>query len=195
MESLIVSEAPQQLVSKLIFNTVVPRPIAWITTVSKEGAINLAPFSFFNAITTKPPLLFVSVGKRKDGSLKDTARNILETGEFVVNVVSEKFLEKMHLSGKDFPSEVSEAEELGVELEPSKLVKPPRVRGVPAALECRLKEHLQLGSTPMDVFIGEVAAIHYRPELLETQAGIVGRLGGKRYCVVSSEIDLSELSL
>jgi len=195
VESLIVSEAPQQLVSKLIFNTVVPRPIAWITTVSKEGTVNLAPFSFFNAITTKPPLLFVSVGKRKDGSIKDTARNILDTGEFVVNVVSEEFLEKMHLSGKDFPPQVSEAEELGVELEPSKLVKPPRVKGVPAALECKLKEHLQLGSTPMDVFIGEVVAVHYRTELLETQVGIVGRLGGKRYCVVGRELDLSDLSL
>ncbi len=194
METAIVSESPQQLVSKFIFNTVVPRPIAWITTVSREDKVNLAPFSFFNAITTKPPLLFVSVGKRKDGTLKDTARNILETGEFVVNVVSEEFLEKMHLSGKDFPPGVSEAEELSVELEPSKLVKPPKVKGVPAALECVLKEHLQLGSTPMDVFIGEVVVVHYRPELLQTQLGMVGRLGGKRYCIVREELDLSELS-
>ena len=194
METVVVSETPQQLVSKLIFNTVVPRPIAWITTVSKAGKVNLAPFSFFNAITTKPPLLFVSVGKRKDGNLKDTARNILETEEFVVNVVSEEFLEKMHLSGRDFPPEESEAEELNIELEPSKLVKPPKVKGVPAALECVLREHLQLGATPMDVFIGEVVAVHYRPELLETQKGIVGRLGGKRYCCVSEEVDLSELS-
>ena len=194
METVIVSESPQQLVSKLIFNTVVPRPIAWITTVSKEGVVNLAPFSFYNAITTKPPLLFVSVGKRKDGSLKDTSRNILETKEFVVNVVSEEFLDKMHLSGRDFPQGVSEAEELSVELEPSKIVKPPKVKGVPASLECVLREHLNLGSTPMDVFIGEVVAVHYRPQILQTQAGIVGRLGGKRYCIVKSEIDLSELS-
>jgi len=194
VETVIVSESPQQLVSKLIFNTVVPRPIAWITTVSKEGVVNLAPFSFYNAITTKPPLLFVSVGKRKDGSLKDTSRNILETKEFVVNVVSEEFLDKMHLSGRDFPQGVSEAEELSVELEPSKIVKPPKVKGVPASLECVLREHLNLGSTPMDVFIGEVVAVHYRPQILQTQAGVVGRLGGKRYCMVKSEIDLSELS-
>lgn len=194
METVVVTESPQQLVSKLIFNVVVPRPIAWITTVSREGVVNLAPFSFYNAITTKPPLLFVSVGKRKDGSLKDTSRNILETKEFVVNVVSEEFLEKVHLSGKDFPQEVSEAEELSVELEPSKVVKPPKVKGVPASLECVLREHLKLGSTPMDVFIGEVVALHYRPEILQTQTGIVGRLGGKRYCIVRDEIDLSELS-
>ncbi len=193
MERIVVSESPQQLVSKVIFNTIVPRPIAWISTVSKEGVVNLAPFSFFNAVTTKPPILFVSIGRRKDGSLKDTARNILETGEFVVNTVSRELLEKMHLSGKDFPPEVSEAEQLEVEMEPSIKVVPPRVKGSPASFECVLMEHLQLGSTPMYVFVGEVVAIHYRPEILETQAGIVGRLGGKRYCWVESEVDLSDL--
>lgn len=193
MEAILVSEAPQRIVSKLIFNTVVPRPIAWITTVSREGVVNLAPFSFFNAITTKPPLVFVSVGKRKDGSMKDTSRNVLETKEFVINVVSREFLEKTHLSGKDFPPNVSEAEELQVPLEKSLVVKPPRVKGTSAALECILKEHFKLGSTPMDVFVGEVVAISYDPKILETQKGIVGRLGGKRYCVVSEEIDLSEL--
>ncbi len=193
METLFVSKENQKLVSKLIFNTVVPRPIAWITTVSKEGVVNLAPFSFFNAVTTKPPLLFVSVGRKKNGSRKDTSRNILETKEFVVNVVSREFLEKMHLSGRDFPPEVSEPLELGIRLKESKRVKPPRVDGVPASLECILREHLQLGDTPMDVFIGEVVAVNYDPKLLETQEGIVGRLGGKRYCTVKDEIDLSNL--
>ena len=190
LKTAVVGEAEQKLVSKLIFNTVVPRPIAWITTLSKEGVVNLAPFSFYNAITTKPPLIIVSIGKRKDGSLKDTARNIRETGEFVINVVSKDFLEKMHESGKDFPPEVSEAEELGIELEPSALIKPPRVKGVPAALECKLKEIVEIGDTPMDLVIGEVVAIHYREELLETQKGIVGRLGGKRYLVVEKEVNL-----
>ena len=193
LKTAVVGEAEQKLISKLIFNTVVPRPIAWITTLSEEGVVNLAPFSFYNAITTKPPLIIVSIGKRKDGSLKDTARNIRETGEFVINVVSKDFLEKMHESGKDFPPEVSEAEELGIELEPSALIKPPRVKGVPAALECRLKEIIEIGDTPMDLVIGEVVAIHYKKELLETQKGIVGRLGGKRYFVVDEEIDLSGL--
>ena len=190
LKTAVVGEAEQKLVSKLIFNTVVPRPIAWITTLSEEGVVNLAPFSFYNAITTKPPLIIVSIGKRKDGSLKDTARNIRETGEFVINVVSKEFLEKMHESGKDFPPEVSEAEELGIELEPSVLVKPPRVKGVPAALECRLKEIVEIGDTPMDLVIGEVVAINYREELLETQKGIVGRLGGKCYLVVEKEVKL-----
>lgn len=193
MERIVVSESPQQLISRLIFNTIVPRPIAWISTVSKEGVVNLAPFSFFNAVTTKPPILFVSIGRRRDGSLKDTARNILETGEFVVNTVSRRLLEKMHLSGKDFPPEVSEAEQLGVELEPSVVVTPPRVKESPASLECTLMEHLQPGSVSMYVFVGKVVAIHYRPEVLESQVGIVGRLGGKRYCWVESEVDLSDI--
>ncbi|TCK04558.1 flavin reductase family protein [Phorcysia thermohydrogeniphila] len=193
LKTAVVGKAEQKLISKLIFNTVVPRPIAWITTLSKEGVINLAPFSFYNAVTTKPPIVVVSIGKRKDGKLKDTARNIRETGEFVINVVSKDFLEKMHISGKDFPPEVSEAEELGIELEPSALVKPPRVKGIPAALECKLKEIVEIGDTPMDLVIGEVVAINYREELLETQKGIVGRLGGKRYFVVDEEIDLSDL--
>jgi flavin reductase (DIM6/NTAB) family NADH-FMN oxidoreductase RutF len=190
LKTAVVGEAEQKLISKLIFNTVVPRPIAWITTLSEEGVVNLAPFSFYNAVTTKPPIVIVSIGKRKDGSLKDTARNIRETKEFVINVVSEEFLEKMHESGKDFPPEVSEAEELGIELEPSALIKPPRVKGVPAALECRLKEIVEIGDTPMDLVIGEVVAINYREELLETQKGIVGRLGGKCYLVVEKEVKL-----
>ena len=193
MRSARLEELPQQTVSKLIFNLVVPRPIAWITTVSGEGVVNLAPFSFYNAITTKPPLLMVSIGKRKDGSLKDTSRNIRETGEFVVNLVSGELLEKMHLTGKDFPPDVSEAQELGIELEPSLAVKPPRVKNSPASLECVVKEIIPLGSTPMDVVIGEVVAVKWKEELLETSKGLVGRLGGKRYCVVGEEIDLSHL--
>jgi len=193
LRSARLEELPQQTVSKLIFNLVVPRPIAWITTVSGEGVVNLAPFSFYNAITTKPPLLMVSIGKRKDGSLKDTSRNIRETGEFVVNLVSGELLEKMHLTGKDFPPDVSEAQELGIELEPSLAVKPPRVKNSPASLECVVKEIIPLGSTPMDVVIGEVVAVKWKEELLETSKGLVGRLGGKRYCVVGEEIDLSHL--
>ncbi|WP_163328644.1 flavin reductase family protein [Desulfurobacterium thermolithotrophum] len=184
-----VGETDQKLISKLIFNTVVPRPIAWITTVSNEGVVNLAPFSFYNAVTTKPPIVIVSIGKRKDGTQKDTGRNIRENGEFVINVVSEEYLNKMVETGNDFSPEESEAKKLGIELEPSFIVRPPRVRGVPAALECKLKEIVEIGDTPMDLVIGEVVAIHYEPSILETQKGIVGRLGGKRYCIVKEEID------
>ncbi|WP_022847385.1 MULTISPECIES: flavin reductase family protein [unclassified Desulfurobacterium] len=190
MKVVDVSKGKQREISKLIFNTVVPRPIAWITTVSADGIVNLAPFSFYNAITTKPPLLFVSIGKRKDGTEKDTVRNIKETGEFVINVVTETFLEEMVKTGEDLPPEESEVEKFNIETVPSTKVKPPIVKGVPAAFECILKEILEIGDTPMNVVIGEVVAIHYIEEIINSSKGIVGRLGGKRYTIISDEVEL-----
>ncbi|WP_456437272.1 flavin reductase family protein [Desulfurobacterium sp.] len=190
MKVVDVSKGKQKEISKLIFNTVVPRPIAWITTVSADGIVNLAPFSFYNAITTKPPLLFVSIGKRKDGTEKDTVRNIKETGEFVINVVTETFLEEMVKTGENLPPEESEVEKFNIETVPSTKVKPPIVKGVPAAFECTLKEILEIGDTPMNVVIGEVVAIHYIEEIINSSKGIVGRLGGKRYTVISDEVEL-----
>jgi flavin reductase (DIM6/NTAB) family NADH-FMN oxidoreductase RutF len=191
MEKLIVSpEADKRQIARLMFNLIVPRPIAWITTVSPEGIVNLAPFSFYNGITTKPPLVMVSVGKRKDGSPKDTARNIRVSGEFVINLVTEEFLKPMVESGKDFPPEESEIDALGLETEPSEIVKPPRIKGAKAALECKLYELIEIGDTPMDLVIGKVVAFHYDPKLLETSKGVVGRLGGKRYTIVDKEIEI-----
>ncbi len=191
MERLIVSpEVDKRQIARLMFSLIVPRPIAWITTLSPEGVVNLAPFSFYNGITTKPPLIMVSVGKRKDGSPKDTGRNIRESGEFVVNLVTEEFLEAMVKSGQDFPPDVSEVEALGLDLEPSEVVKPPRIKGVKAALECKLYKVIEIGDTPMDLVIGRVVAFHYDPKLLESSKGVVGRLGGKRYTVIEREIEI-----
>ncbi len=188
MKKVDVKSAEQELISKLIFNTITPRPIAWVTTLNENGTVNLAPFSFYNAITTKPPLIFISIGKRKDGSEKDTARNIRRTGEFAINVVTEKFIEQMIESGKDFPPEESEIEKLKIETSPSQIVSPPFIKDVPAALECKTKEILELGSTPMSVIIGEVVYIHYTEDSLSSQKGIIGRLGGKRYTIIEKEI-------
>ena len=134
--------------------------------------------------------VMISVGKRKDGRRKDTARNILETGEFVINLVTEEFLKPMVETGKDFPPSESEAKALNIQLEPSLIVKPPRVKGVKAALECKLYRIIEIGETPMDLIIGLVVAFHYEPELLETSKGVVGRLGGKRYTIVDNEIEI-----
>jgi len=191
MEKLIVAQTEdKKLISQLMFNLIVPRPIAWITTVSKDGKVNLAPFSFYNGITTKPPLIMVSVGKRKDGTPKDTGKNIRDTGEFVINLVTEEFLFPMVESGKDFPPDISELEMLGLETEPSEIVKPPRVKNVKAAMECKVEKIIEIGDTPMDLIIGRVVAFHYKKELLKSSKGIVGRLGGKRYLVVDREIEI-----
>lgn len=193
LEKVITSEVEdKRLIAQLMFSLIVPRPIAWVTTVSTDGVVNLAPFSFYNGITSKPPLVMISVGRRKDGTRKDTGRNIAETGEFVINLVSEEFLEPMVESGKDFPPDVSEVEELGLELEPSEVVKPPRIKGVRAALECKLYELIEIGDTPMDLVIGKVVAFHYDPELLKSSGGVVGRLGGKRYTVIDREIEITK---
>jgi len=191
MEKLLVTpKADKKLIAQLMFNIIVPRPIAWITTLSTEGVLNIAPFSFYNGITTKPPLIMVSVGKRKDGRPKDTARNIRETGEFVVNLVTEEFLTPMVESGKDFEPYESEVEILNLETEPSEIVKPPRIKGVKAALECKLYKVIEIGDTPMDLVIGKVVAFHYEPRILKSSKGVVGRLGGKRYIVVDKEIEI-----
>jgi len=180
----------KKLIAQLMFNLIVPRPIAWVSTISPEGVVNIAPFSFYNGITSKPPLVMISVGRRKDGSRKDTSRNILETGEFVINLVTEEFLKPMVESGKDFPPHESEIENLNLQTEPSAVVKPPRVKGVKAAMECKLYRVIEIGDTPMDLIIGLVVAFHYDPKLLESSKGVVGRLGGKRYTVVDNEIEI-----
>ena len=191
MEKLLVTpEADKKLISQLMFNIIVPRPIAWVTTISTEGVINVAPFSFYNGITTKPPLVMVSIGKRKDGRPKDTAKNVRETGEFVINLVTKEFLKPMVESGKDFEPEESEIEILNLKVEPSEIVKPPRIKGVKAALECKLYKLIEIGDTPMDLVIGKVVAFHYEPQILKTSKGIVGRLGGKRYTVIDNEIEI-----
>ncbi|WP_457567726.1 flavin reductase family protein [Desulfurobacterium sp.] len=190
MKVIEVAKGNEKEVTTLIFNTVVPRPIAWITTISACGVVNLAPFSFYNAVTTRPPLIFVSIGKRKDGKEKDTARNIIETGEFVVNVATKPFLEKIVKTGESLPPEESEVEKFNIETAPALKVKPPIVKGVPAALECKLRETINLGDTPMTVVIGEVVAIHYTEEITGSSKGIIGRLGGKRYAVINDEIEI-----
>ena len=191
MEHLIVDPSTdRRLVAQLMFNLIVPRPIAWITTLSENGKVNVAPFSFYNGITSRPPLIMVSVGKRKDGTPKDTGRNIRRTGEFVINLVTKEFLEPMVESGKDFPPEESEVEILNLELEPSEVVKTPRIKGVKAAMECKVYKIIEIGETPMDLVIGQIVAFHYEAKLLETSKGVVGRLGGKRYLIVDREIEL-----
>ncbi|MCX8164541.1 MAG: flavin reductase family protein [Aquificaceae bacterium] len=133
---------------------VVPRPIAWVSTISPEGVPNLAPFSFFNAICDEPPLILISISKRDDGSRKDTAENILKTGEFVVNLASEDFIEKVKTTGEDFPPDVDEFKVAGLAQAKAFKVKAPRVAGVKTWLECKLFRHEELFN--YDLIFGRV---------------------------------------
>ncbi len=131
---------PYEVLTRLV----IPRPIAWVSTLSPEGTPNLAPFSFYNAVCDEPPVVLISISKREDKSQKDTARNILQTGEFVINVVSEELIREVELSSEEYPPHVSEFEVCGLEPAPAYKVKAPRVAKARAWLECRLLRHEEL---------------------------------------------------
>jgi len=140
---------------RLLVGAVVPRPVAWITTRSKNGVINAAPFSSYNYVAHSPPMVAVNIGT-KDGQLKDTARNIVETGEFVVNVVTRDTMELMHGCSADYPSETSEIETLGIDLIPGQRIATPRVAVSPIQMECKLERAITLGRGLNTLYIGEV---------------------------------------
>lgn len=143
----------------LLTSIVVPRPIAWITTVGADGVGNLAPHSFFNVACARPPMIsFTSVGR------KDTLRNVLATEHFVVNLVSEDLAELANASSAPFDPEVDEAQAVGVRLEPSDVVPVPRVADSATSIECRLHSSTELGDSHL--VIGEVVAITVRTDAL-----------------------------
>lgn len=157
---------------------VVPRPIAWVSTISPEGIPNLAPFSFYNAVCDEPPVVLVSISRREGGSKKDTARNILSTGEFVVNFASEEFLKAVEVSSGEFPPHVSEFEKAGLEPVQSCRVRAPRVAGAKAWLECKLIRHEELFD--YDLIFGRV--VFAAAESLDpSQLRPLGRLS-ERFC-------------
>lgn len=179
---------------KLLCGIVVPRPIAWISTRSVARVSNLAPFSCFTFVSHRPPMLGVSIGRRPDG-FKDTARNIHETQEFVVHIGDETLLEPLHRSGAEFPPEVSEAEQLGLELAPSKLVAPLRVTRAPVAMECRLHKVADFGNNQF--FVGEIQLFHIREDLAvgnKVDSGRLrplARLGGPNYSTLGEIIGMT----
>jgi flavin reductase (DIM6/NTAB) family NADH-FMN oxidoreductase RutF len=139
-----LSNLPKRDVYRILSSLVIPRPIAWITTVDGAGHINLAPFSSFMGIFG-PPMLAVTLGRRSDGSLKDTHRNLKERGEAVVHLADLPMLAALHASAAEVAPDVSEVERLGLATEASMHVAPPRLRDAPVALECRLNRELELG--------------------------------------------------
>jgi flavin reductase (DIM6/NTAB) family NADH-FMN oxidoreductase RutF len=170
-----------------MIGVVVPRPIAFVSTVSKDGAFNVAPFSYFNAITNRPPLVGLSINRRA-GEAKDTARNIQETGDFVVNVVSEALLERAVRASGDWAKEVDEFELTGLTPVKSDLVRSPRVGESPVSLECRLHRVIELGDAHFTV--GEIVLAHVADEVLTdgrvdvAKLRPAGRLGGDGYSIV-----------
>ena len=182
---------------KILTNLVVPRPIAWVTSLSQAGVVNLAPFSFFNAVGSDPLYVVISIGCRDNGTPKDTARNILASGEFVVNLVTEELFGAMNISAADFPPDQSELTAANVSAAPSVRVKTPRLSQAQASLECTLFKSEPIGANTL--FIGEVVMFHVADHLLGPRMHInnfapIGRLGSPSvYCRTTDRFDVPRI--
>ena len=182
----------------LMVQLITPRPIAWVSSVSKDGVNNLAPYSFFNGVGAKPPSLLFCPVNRRDGSRKDSLLNVLDTKEFVVNVVSAADAETMNNSSADYASEVSEFEALGIEILCSEKIAPLRVASSLAQFECRLLKHIELSDGPAgaNVVIGEIVMMHVADSIIDegiiapARLDNVGRLGGKAYTKTTDRFEL-----
>ncbi len=186
---------------KLLCATIVPRPIALVTTIDASGVVNAAPFSFFNVFAEDPPLVVLGLQHKPDRNRKDTTRNIAETGVFVVNLVDEALAEAMNVCSVDFPSGMSEVDAAGLSLSPGQDVPVPHIVEAPFALECRRTASLAFGPD-REILIGEVLRLHAREGLLdEARLRVstelykpVGRLFGSSYSRQGDRFDLAKQS-
>ncbi|MCX7738374.1 MAG: flavin reductase family protein [Hydrogenothermaceae bacterium] len=187
-----LSELTGESVYKLMLSCIVPRPIAWISTISKEGIYNIAPFSFYTGITSKLPLILVSIGRKESSVKKDTWKNIDEVGDFVINIVTHDLVEKMNITATAFEEEVDEFVQADLTPIPSHTVKSPRIKESLINIECR--KHMIIEIADMGVVIGEILKFHIEDSLLNEKGyvdnrklKVVGRMGGADYCLVSPE--------
>lgn len=189
---------------KLLIGTIVPRPIAFVTSLTNGGIVNAAPFSFFNAVATDPLMIGIACARKATGQMKDTARNISDNKEFVVHVVDNANVEMMNDTAIEFPPNVSEVGEIGFQLDPSVVVKVPRLRESKIQMECVLHQILNFGGTlevpNVDYIIGEVVQFHIDDALYESGRittellNPVGRLAGTTYCNVGRTFSMSRPS-
>jgi len=182
---------------KLLCASVTPRPIALVTTLSMEGVVNAAPFSFFNVFSEDPALIVLGLQHKPGNDPKDTTRNIAAAGEFVVNLVDEALAEAMNICAIDFPPEVSEIDAAGLSLLPGVTVPVPRIAEAPFALECRKTVSLAFGPH-RELLIGEVVRIHAREGLVDPATlrvsmsayKPVGRMFGDGYSRQNDRFDM-----
>jgi flavin reductase (DIM6/NTAB) family NADH-FMN oxidoreductase RutF len=199
------SELSHSELYSIILNSVAPRPIAWVSTVSAAGQHNLAPFSFFNAVCVDPPLLAFAPGFRpamqsnaNHGEAKDTLRNIRETKEFVVNVVTYALAEAMNVTSGEYDRSVNEFELAKLTSEPSKIVHPSRVAGSPVSFECKLYQILEFSPAPTSssLVIGQVVSIylnesHMKDGKLDRDSlDLIGRMGGIQYTRTTQRFEM-----
>lgn len=199
---MIVDPSPEiaQDVYKLLTGAVVPRPIAFVSTVNGAGRPNLAAFSFFTVVSANPPVIcFSPMVRASDGKHKDTLNNIEQTREFTVNIVSEDFAAQMNKTAPEFPPDVNEFEVSGLTPVPSDLIKAPRVKESRIQMECRLLQVIHVSEKPLggSLVIGEVVRFHFADELAIENSKIdparlkaIGRMGGPAYVRTTDLFDL-----
>jgi len=186
---------------KILIGTVLPRPIAWVSTMDGQRRLNLAPFSYFNGVCNTPLTLMFSVGLPSTGEKKDTLRNIEETGEFVINLPNEETVEQMNLSATELPYGESEFEWAGVTSEPSQSIRVPRVAEAPVAFECTLNQIVTISDQPGggSAIFGEVQHIYIRDDIYVDSYVLldvlkpVGRMSGNTYTRTNDRFDLARV--
>ena len=182
---------------QLLTSVVVPRPVGLISSIAAAGAVNLAPFSFFNAICGEPPMVMFCPTNRTPA--KDTLRNVRETGEFVANIVSQDMAQQMNLTSGEYPPDVNEFDVSGLTPVPSQMVAPPRVAESPVSMECKVRHVLAVSDKPhgTSIVVGEILLFHIRDGVLTQDLLVdpiklnpVMRLGGSSYGVMTDSYEM-----
>lgn len=184
---------------KLLIGGILPRPIAWVSTVSINGHVNLAPFSFFTVASANPPILCFNPMYTQDAQAKDTLRNIREQGEFVINTVSAAHLDVMNKSCHNLPHDEDEFEYAGINKAESSFVKPPRVKDAVVSFECKLNQIVDLGDDALSghLILGDVVAVHvdddavFEGKINSDKLDAIARMSGVDYSLTRERIQLS----
>jgi len=182
-----IAGTEQKEITSFFYRILIPRPIAWVSTRSKKGIDNLAPFSFYGGISANPPIVSLGIGRRA-GKHKDTTQNLINTGECVIHLTSVELSEKVVKTSAELPPEDDEFEIAGLEKTKSTDVKPPRLKDAKVALEGKLYRHLEVGNGPGDMLLVEIVRMHIDDAVLDergrpdpSKLDPLTRLGGRQY--------------
>ena len=177
--------------------TILPRPIAWVSTLNQDGSTNLAPFSFFTGVSSDPPTCLICVSRHGTGHKKDTWTNVERTGEMVIHVVTDALAQKMNITSRAFPYGVDEIAEAGLTKVASERVAVPRIAESPVAMECKLERIVEVGRTGTAIVIGEILLWHVADDIVGANGRIdlgkldaVGRLAGASYTRTRDRFDM-----
>lgn len=181
---------PRQDLYAFMIRAIAPRPIAWVSTISRQRKLNLAPYSFFNGVSSKPPAILFVCSRQDDGSKKHTLLNVEDTGQFVVNFVPEALAERMNTTATEYPHGISEFEKAGLTPVASERILPPRLAESPINLECELHDIMQVGADEVGsgtIIVGRIVLVHVDDSVLTDgkldyeKYTTIGRMGGMEY--------------